>query len=197
MPAGPGRGARPDRPTTASCATTLLRRRPATTLLAVLADLPVHPQRPDRHLRLRARLRLLPADGGPDGRQRLHAGRLPGALRRARPGRRARRLADDPWRDRALRHHPGRRGGLPHRLARWPSRASGPGWTPPPRPGARGGAGDGRGGGHAVLRRPAGRLRPPADPGRPGPLRHRRGHAAWSGWPTSTLPRRGEGARRR
>ena len=59
--------------------------------------------------------------------QRLRAGRLPRRLRSARAGLRGGRLADHPRRDRALRHHAGRRGRASASAGRWPSPASGPG----------------------------------------------------------------------
>ena len=125
-------------------------------------------------LLLRARLRALPADRGPGDLQWLHPGRFSGAVLRPRPGDCLDRLADDPRGDRTLRRDPGRRGEAFHRLVRrLPGR---------PRSARRGGRcraprrnGHGRGGRHAVRRRPAGRLRPPNYPERRRAAVDRRG----------------------
>jgi hypothetical protein len=74
------------------------------------------PQRPDRHFRLCARLCLWCAHRAVDGDQRLFAGRPARALRRSWLRVSTGRLAGDPRRDGNLRHLPGRRGRLPHRL---------------------------------------------------------------------------------
>ena len=82
----PGAGSRAaTRPPTAASRGDPVRRprRPAP---VGAGDLPVHPQRRDRHLRLRARLRLLPADGAAGDCNGCDAGRLLRPVRLARPG---------------------------------------------------------------------------------------------------------------
>ena len=76
-----------------------------------------------------------------------------------RPGLRADRLADDPRGDRALRRRPGGRGGAIDRLGRRLPRRAVLVWTPRSRGGPARGHRHGGRGGHAVGRRPAGRLR--------------------------------------
>ncbi len=156
-----------------------LRRRQAATGLSVFAAFLFTHNSRRGDLRLRAGLRLLPADRHADGLQRRDAGGLPGGVRHA--GAWASRPAG--W----LVIHgvtelsavilAGAAGLRIGWTLAFPGDLSRPARHGPGRPAV--GDPDGRGGGHAVLRRHPGGGRAPGDPERLRPLRR----SAWPPWP--------------